>query len=115
MPTLINDNKDALAGAKAYLYAQVRPLSPQIYISEDNNKRLEAIVKDNLGITAERVKYIEPEDLMLGEDGDIDEDACPEEFLYGSMMVKHPGGDSNGWEVIFIDFDWQKSAAGGSS
>ncbi|KAJ5168106.1 uncharacterized protein N7482_003700 [Penicillium canariense] len=112
LPTLIKDNKDALADATAYIYAQVRLRDTDVYVSESNNNRLEQIVSDNLGIIAQRVKYIEPEDLMVDDDGELLDD-CPEQLLYGAMMVKQSGGQA-AWEAIFIDFAWQQSAAANS-
>ncbi|KAJ5887729.1 hypothetical protein N7495_007770 [Penicillium taxi] len=112
IPKLISANTASFAGGKAYLFAQVKLRSPTTYVSEPNNLKLEAIVKDNLGLSTQRVKYIEPEDMMVDDDDELLDD-CPEELLYGAMMVKHPGG-AGAWEAIFVDMAMQKTAAANS-
>ncbi|KAJ5128647.1 hypothetical protein N7476_007266 [Penicillium atrosanguineum] len=108
LPELISDNSAALSGARAYLYAQVKLRQPDDWVSEPNNLRLINIVNNNLDITPERVRYIEPEDMMV-DDNDELLDECPEDLLYGAMMVKHT---SQSTSTTFMDLSWQVSAAG---
>jgi hypothetical protein len=108
--SLIINNKKALAGAKAWIYAHVSLQDTNTYTSETNNQVLEGIVGDNLGITPTRVKYIEPEDLLVDEQGELLDD-YPEDIIYGGAMAKHPGHQSTETQVIFINLDWQKAAA----
>ncbi|KAJ5371849.1 hypothetical protein N7517_003855 [Penicillium concentricum] len=115
---LITENKKALWGAQAWIYAHVRLEDPSTYVSEANNLALESIVEDNLNIVPTRVKYIEPEDtlndLMEGPHAEDYFDGLIEpELLYGAVMVKHQGGKSTN-DVIFINLDWQKAASDAS-
>lgn len=112
LPNLITNNIDALAGAKAWIYAHVSLSDTDTYTSETNNKVLEDIVKTNLHIVPARVKYIEPEDMLVDEQDELlDPDQYPEDLLYGAIMIKHQAGQSAGADVIFINLDWQKAAA----
>ncbi|KAJ5083951.1 hypothetical protein NUU61_008530 [Penicillium alfredii] len=116
LASLINEHKQSLEGGQAWLYAHVRPYKPDVYISEDNNKRLEKVIKDNTGITPVRVKYIEPEDLMADEQGEFKKDEdMPKELLHGAMMVKHSGQPNETPRVIFVNLDWQRAASEGRS
>lgn len=113
LPGLINKHKSVLTGATAYLLAEVKLNAPNRYVSEANNLKLIAIVQRTLGITPQRVKYVEPESFMVDEYGELLED-CPEQLLYGAAMVKDLGFGKGGPQPIFIDVDWQQAAAASS-
>ncbi|KAJ5595420.1 uncharacterized protein N7459_001628 [Penicillium hispanicum] len=113
LPGLISQHKQALTGATAYLLAEVKLNTPNTYVSEANNLKLIDIVQSSLGITPERVKYVEPESFMVDEYGQLLDD-CPEELLYGAAMVKDLGFGKGGPQAIFIDADWQAAAAANS-
>lgn len=109
MPDLIDDHKDALAGAKAWTYGHVRLHKPEEYTGEEYLQQLETIVKDELGIMSQRVKYIEPEDPLVDHQGELLVDDWPEEAMNGFVLVQHPGGQSQESIVTFISLDWQKA------
>lgn len=109
---LIKDNKDALDGAKAWVYRHVRLLKPDEFTAERQLQQLEDIVKNGLGITPKRMKYIEPADILLNGNGEIDMDKAekyPEDEMSGSVLVQHPGGPSQESTVTFVSLDWQKA------
>ncbi|KAL3430319.1 hypothetical protein BDV09DRAFT_202308 [Aspergillus tetrazonus] len=95
IPSLIRNNKDALVGAQAWVYVHVRLRKPDQVVAEPYVKQLEELVTDGLGIQAQRVKYIDPGDLF--------------DLMYGSILVKHPGGEGQNAVVRFVHLDWQKS------
>ncbi|KAL4745161.1 hypothetical protein BDW72DRAFT_187083 [Aspergillus terricola var. indicus] len=111
IPGLIRDNKDALVGAQAWVYVHVRLRKPDQVVAEPYVKQLEELVTDGLGIQAQRVKYIDPGDLLVDEDGELrdDIDDWSEDLMYGSILVKHPGGEGQNAVVRFVHLDWQKS------
>ncbi|OQE36842.1 hypothetical protein PENCOP_c011G07619 [Penicillium coprophilum] len=112
LASLITENKKALVGAQAWIFAHVSLKDPDTFVSEPNNQVLESIVQTNLGITPAQVKYIDPMDAMdpddelhweLWEQDSID-------LLSGGIIVKHKGGNPT-TDVIFVNLDWQKAAA----
>ncbi|PLB54006.1 hypothetical protein P170DRAFT_420790 [Aspergillus steynii IBT 23096] len=109
IPDLINDHKDSLAGAEAWIYGHVRLNKPHKYQAEERIQELESIIKNELGITAQRVKYIEPEDLMADENEELIVDELPDELMYGFVLVEHPGGHSQESVITFVSLDWQKA------
>ncbi|OJJ38704.1 hypothetical protein ASPWEDRAFT_24610 [Aspergillus wentii DTO 134E9] len=112
LPKLIKENKKALAGGQAWIYAHVRPREPNNFLTAPGNQVLIDIIKRELDIDAHVERYAEIEDFLEKDNGELREDfeELYDELKQGAILVKHAGGPSEPAEVIFVNLDWQRPA-----
>lgn len=110
LPELIEDHRNAFSeGVQAWVYAHVRYRESDEFVSAEYKNELVDLISKNLHIEAKVEKYIEPEDLLMDENGEVDienEDAYAD-LKAGGFLVMNPGGGSSASELVFVNLEWQ--------
>lgn len=106
---LWDDNKDALNGATAVVYAQVETHNNENYVEPDMVEKYTDLVKTTTGLDPQMQSYVEPMETWVDEDGMPLDDIDYDNLEYGGYLVENEGGGSANTVLTFIDVESQFS------
>lgn len=112
--TYWDKNKDALRGATAVVYAEVKVKNQDEYVQEKEVNRVADMARSITGISPDMRHYVQPEEFWFDDDEEFLSDADMEHVLHGGLLVENEGGGAANTVISFIDIELQhESATGG--
>jgi hypothetical protein len=107
IPALYNANRDKLADAEAFIYAEVKYKDQNTFVQPDIEDQLVSIITSSTGLTPRVQTYIEPLEAWEDQGGDDLDSPEYENAQYGAFLVENAGGGSALSTVTFVTIEMQ--------